>query len=486
MRLAIHLFSLLCMYLQSVPAMSDAEPVWSAALNVVCIHLQKRELVYLGIVSQEVPALEVLELLEGVDRALTEYLGQLSEVTIKESFDTVYQLLSEMVDSGSAVTTDTSVLRGLVPVPSLVNRVIENVAGIDIGAEKQPDVNTSSTPWRAQGIRHSSNEFFVDIVERIDAIVDGGGSIVSYDVSGDIECKSRLSGMPDLLLSLNRAMYLDDVVFHPCVRINKWENEGVIAFVPPDGQFRLATFHVAAEAAMQRVLPLNVRASATRQDSLHTVEITADAAQCGGRVVEKIQVRVPLPAQAYNVRVQCKVGTHTVINGRTAQVEWSLKSLKAGDRSARLVIQYVVRPSNDTTGSSSPKVRQQENDAAHAALVSFEVAGFSVSSIKVDSLRMLRESYKLFKGVRYLTKAGGSFQHWSEIKELVDPKISMMNSILPRASVEKVHALLGGADALPDKPPARDWLSKAADALPERLMAMFGKDIIEKCVNEMK
>ncbi|KAJ2382025.1 hypothetical protein GGI05_005788 [Coemansia sp. RSA 2603] len=77
-------------------------------------------------------------------------------------------------------------------------------------------------------------------------------------------------------------------------------------------------------------------------------------------------------------------------------------------------------------------------------------------------------------------------KHWDEIKAIVDPKISMMNSILPKASVNKVQALLGGADSLPDKPPTRDWLSKAADALPDRLMAMFGKDIIEKCVNEMK
>ncbi|KAJ2845222.1 hypothetical protein J3B02_004740 [Coemansia erecta] len=77
-------------------------------------------------------------------------------------------------------------------------------------------------------------------------------------------------------------------------------------------------------------------------------------------------------------------------------------------------------------------------------------------------------------------------KHWGEIKAIVDPKISMMSTILPRASVAKVQELLGGSDSLPDSPPSRDWLSKAADALPDRLMSMFGKDIIEKCVNEMK
>ncbi|KAJ1880660.1 hypothetical protein LPJ57_002110 [Coemansia sp. RSA 486] len=77
-------------------------------------------------------------------------------------------------------------------------------------------------------------------------------------------------------------------------------------------------------------------------------------------------------------------------------------------------------------------------------------------------------------------------EHWKEIKSIVDPKIAMMNTILPKASVAKVKELLGGADSLPDSPPSRDWLSKAADALPERLMTMFGKDIIEQCVEDMK
>ncbi|KAJ2643200.1 hypothetical protein GGF44_001286 [Coemansia sp. RSA 1694] len=396
-------------YLRSVSSLHEAEPVWSAPQDTVCIHIQRGELVYLGIVSQEAPALEVLELLEGVVLALVEYIGHLSELTIKENFTTVYQLLSEMVDSGSAVTTDTSVLRGLVPVPSLVDRVIENVSGIGIRSEKRPDVNTSSTPWRSQGIRHTNNEFFVDIVERIDATVAADGSVVSYDVSGDISCKSRLTGMPELLLVLNRAAAMDDVAFHPCVRANKWQAERVIGFVPPDGQFKLASFHVATDAA-PRLLPLHLRATVSRQpDQSHTIELSADAGQSGNRPVEKIQVRVPLPAQAYNIRVQCKSGTHTVSNVRLPQVEWSLKSLGPADRGARLTIQYLVRASSAATGAPQLSPSPSSNQSALAAFVDFEVAGFSVSSIKVDSLKMLVESYKLFKGVRYVTKAG-SFQ----------------------------------------------------------------------------
>ncbi|KAJ1955074.1 hypothetical protein GGI12_005645 [Dipsacomyces acuminosporus] len=382
--------------------------------------MTRGDLIYLGIVSKEVAPLEVLELLEGVVQALSEYVGQLSELTLKENFTTAYQLLSEMVDSGSAVTTDTSVLRGLVPVPSLVNRVIENVSGIGMRSDTKPDVNTSSIPWRPQGIRHSNNEFFVDIVERIDAIVDSRGSLISYDVSGDIGCKSRLSGMPDLLLVMDRPEIMDDVSFHPCVRLTKWESERSIGFVPPDGQFKLASFHVPMDIG-NRMLPVYVHAKSSLKDSTHTIEISAEAGQCGGKPADKVQVRVPLPAQAYNIRVQSKVGTYSVANLRTPQVEWSVKSLKTGEHGARLVIQYLVRGgtgssnglNNGTPGRSSPAVSSATpgaaEQAATAAFVDFEVSGFSASSLKVESLRMFREAYKLFKGVRYVTKAG-SFQ----------------------------------------------------------------------------
>ncbi|KAJ2865751.1 hypothetical protein GGI22_001440 [Coemansia erecta] len=394
-------------YLRSVPSLDHAEPIWMAPQDRVCVHIQRNEVIYMGVVSTEVPPLEVIELLEGVSLAISEYIGKVSELTIKENFTTIYQLLSEMVDSGNAVTTDTSVLRGLVPVPSLVNRVFENVSGIGIVPERRPDVNTSSTPWRDQGIRHNNNEFFVDVVERIDAIVGTDGSVVSYDVSGDIECKSWLSGMPDMLLSLSKPQVMDDVAFHPCVRLNKWEAEKKIAFIPPDGTFKLASFHASTDG-LEKVLPLYVHAAKSVKEMDNTIEFEVGAGQCNGRPIENVSLRVPLPAQAYNIRVQCKVGAHTVSNARSPQVDWSMKSLKPADRTAKLVIQYYVRPGGQA-GRSSPSSSSSpvaKGSGASAAFIGFEVPGFSASSVKVDSLKILRESYKIYKGVRYVTKAG--------------------------------------------------------------------------------
>ncbi|KAJ2272179.1 hypothetical protein GGH14_004723, partial [Coemansia sp. RSA 370] len=340
--------------------------------------------------------------------------------------------------------------------------------------------------------------FFVDIVDRIDAIIDTTGTCVSYDILGDITCKSRLSGMPHLVMTLNRARELDDVAFHPCVVRRTWDAERMIAFVPPDGPFKLASYHMATQA-LSRSMPLRVLGEARCTENGMTVCVTVEPGETGSRSVENIRIRVPLDSRAYNIGVQCKSGTHMVTTSRRPQVEWTLDEIRPSDSAIRLVIQYSTR-------------NAVQSDSTNAAFVTFEVPGYSVSSIKVDALRLLRESYKLFKGVRYSTVAG-SFQlscvlvlattvcaldfhsdeaaecatkHWSEIRDIVNPKISMMDKILPKAGVERVRKLLDGKDELPKDPPPRSWLGEAADAIPEGLMSMFGKKIIEECVDEMK
>jgi AP-3 complex subunit mu len=69
-------------------------------------------------------------------------------------------------------------------------------------------------------------------------------------VSGTIAFTAKVSGVPDLLLTLStpagqqaisRKMELP--VFHPCVRLARWRDRpGELSFVPPDGRFILADY----------------------------------------------------------------------------------------------------------------------------------------------------------------------------------------------------------------------------------------------------
>ena len=64
-----------------------------------------------------------------------------------------------------------------------------------------------------------------------------------------------LSGMPELRLGLNdkvlfestgrgksKSVELEDVKFHQCVRLSRFENDRTISFIPPDGEFELMSY----------------------------------------------------------------------------------------------------------------------------------------------------------------------------------------------------------------------------------------------------
>ena len=71
--------------------------------------------------------------------------------------------------------------------------------------------------------------------------------------------RSFLSGMPELKLGLNdkmmfdssgrggrsgKAVEMEDIRFHQCVRLPRFENDRTISFIPPDGDFELMTYRL--------------------------------------------------------------------------------------------------------------------------------------------------------------------------------------------------------------------------------------------------
>lgn len=50
----------------------------------------------------------------------------------------------------------------------------------------------------------------------------------------------------------SKSVELEDVKFHQCVRLSRFENDRTISFIPPDGEFELMSYrlntHVSTEA----------------------------------------------------------------------------------------------------------------------------------------------------------------------------------------------------------------------------------------------
>lgn len=123
---------------------------------------------------------------------------------------------------------------------------------------KVPTAASNVVSWRSEGIKHSKNEIFLDVIEKLNLLVSANGNVLRSEIIGNVRMKSFLSGMPELKLGLNdkvlfemtgrttrgKLIEMEDIKFHSCVRLNKFESERVISFIPPDGEFELMSYRL--------------------------------------------------------------------------------------------------------------------------------------------------------------------------------------------------------------------------------------------------
>ncbi|KAI5293827.1 hypothetical protein KEM52_005160, partial [Ascosphaera acerosa] len=223
----------------------------------------------------------VLEFLHRVVDVLEEFVcngGPLLGAKIVANYEVVAQLLDEMCDGGLVCSTEPNTLREMVEVPGWLDRLLGTVGLPSNSTGSTPSSHTKpggsmlqpsgsrgaggpgvgelqlapSIPWRRPGVRHTSNELYVDVIESLNVIMAPSGRILSAIAAGSILFTAKVSGVPELTLTLTApggAGALRDrlqlPVFHQCVRARNWrERPGELRFVPPDGRFVLAGYEV--------------------------------------------------------------------------------------------------------------------------------------------------------------------------------------------------------------------------------------------------
>jgi AP-3 complex subunit mu len=220
-------------------------------------------LLFLGVTATDTNPLSILEFLHRVADAFEDFLGSpLLASKISGAYDVVAQLLGEMCDCGEIATTEPNALRDLVEAPTLTSKLL---GGVGLPSAT-PSLSSSPTrfsplsvqnnnqpaiPWRKSNVRHTSNELYVDILETLHVITSPSGQPLSAFAHGSIIFTARVSGVPDLFLSLTTpagganavAATVNLPVFHPCVRLARWKDRpGELSFVPPDGRFLLMAY----------------------------------------------------------------------------------------------------------------------------------------------------------------------------------------------------------------------------------------------------
>uniref|UniRef100_UPI00358E1100 AP-3 complex subunit mu-2-like n=1 Tax=Myxine glutinosa TaxID=7769 RepID=UPI00358E1100 len=378
---------------QTVDAAQRLVPPVLATPHHFLVSAERGRVALVAAVREEVPPLFVIEFLHRVADTFQDYFGEVSDTVLKDQVVLVYELLEEMLDNGFPLATESNILHELIRPPTVLRSVVNAVTGSTNVGETLPSGQLSNVPWRRAGVRYSNNEAYFDVIEEIEAIIDTTGSAVAAEIQGVIDACVKLSGMPDLTLSFLNPRLLDDVSFHPCVRYKRWDAERVLSFVPPDGTFRLLSYHVGSQNLV--AIPISVRHSLSwgaPGGAQGRLELGLAPRHTLGKVLEAVSMTMPLPQQVSTASLTPSQGTAS-LDPVSKVLTWEVGKINPQKPPS-------LRGSISLSPGSLPP------DGNPTLSLSFRIPQLAISGLKVTRLDLYGEKYKPFKGVKYVSKAG--------------------------------------------------------------------------------
>ncbi|KAK3088786.1 hypothetical protein FSP39_023697 [Pinctada imbricata] len=357
-------------------APEDVPPVIATPHHYL-INIYRSQLYCVAVVTTEVPPLFVIEFLHRIFDTFEDYFTECTESTLKEHYVIVYELLDEMLDNGFPLAVESNILKELIRPPNLLRTITDTVTGksTSVGGIL-PTGQLSNVPWRRTGVKYTNNEAYFDVIEEIDAIIDKAGSTVIAEVQGYIDCLIKLTGMPDLTLTFVNPRLLDDVSFHPCVRYKRWESEKLLSFVPPDGNFRLMSYHIGSNNMV--AVPIYIRHNIQyREGSSGRFDVTIGPKQTMGKSVENITMEVQFPKSVLNLTLTPSQGKYT-FDPVNKVLSWDCGKLD--------VTKLPSIKGNISLQSGSPIPESNPTINVH-----FTISQMAISGIKVNRLDMYGE-----------------------------------------------------------------------------------------------
>lgn len=336
----------------------------------------------------------IFVLLHKICAVMEEYFKDVEEESIRDNFVIVYELMDELVDFGYPQTTDGKILQ---------EYITQEGHKLEI-APKPPPAVTNAVSWRTEGVKYRKNEVFLDVIESVNLLAGASGNVLRSEIVGAIKMRVYLSGMPELRLGLNdkilfettgrgksKSVELEDVKFHQCVRLSRFENDRTISFIPPDGEFELMSYRLNTH-----VKPLIWIESVIERHAHSRVEYMVKAKSQFKRrsTANNVEIVIPVPTDADGPKFKTTIG-HCKYAPEQSAVIWSIKSFPGGK-------EYLMR-----AHFGLPSVQAENVEGKPPIHVKFEIPYFTTSGIQVRYLKIIEKSgYQALPWVRYITQNG--------------------------------------------------------------------------------
>lgn len=447
-------------------------------------------------VNPLIPYVFIKHLLE----VMEDYFGAPLAVTkIEAHNDTLNLIANELIQEGLPNVTDSNRLRDIIPLKSLLLRLLSStnelaeraIQSTNGGQSSSPSLgstgsgmssgmgslnkykgtsSTTDTPWRRTNVKYTNNEMFVDIVETINVILKptklknlkaatlnssatGGFDSAYYNgghhhsgalstastkllpvagtIDGEINFTSHLTGVPELQLVLNVPSNIDLQVpsFHPCIKIDKWINNGVLSFVPADGKSTIMQYQVDVGTVKKTsyldilgLVDVDFQTGLGLNENEFEIRLFIKQQQKAVTKIEDLVIKI------CTTNVQKSEGAISVRSTRCTHGEFSHKGNGNSEWNVRTVstgTQPILRgvitsdENEDDVDSFGEQKKEVASDVKNLGKIFspsylkllYSNKGHIPSGIKVDSLKIistrgLGDTVKPYKGVKYITKTG--------------------------------------------------------------------------------
>ena len=322
----------------------------------------------------------------------------------------------EILDFGYPQNSDVGILKTYITQQGVKSQTKEETAQIT-------NQVTGQIGWRREGIKYRRNELFLDVLEYVNLLMSPQGQVLSAHVAGKIVMKSYLSGMPECKFGINdkltidtkgnkggasggaeggitgntsggkSSIAIDDIQFHQCVKLSKFESDHSISFIPPDGEFELMKYRTTKDINLPfRVIPLVKETGKGKMEVKVIVKSNFKSTLIG----QKIEVKIPTPPNTCGVQLICIKGKAKYKASDNAIV-WKIKRM-GGMKESQLSAEIELM-SNEKKKWTSPPISMSFE-------VPFAPSGFKVRYLKVFEPKLNYSDNETIKWVRYIGRSG--------------------------------------------------------------------------------
>ena len=372
--------------------------------DYVFAFVKHENITFLAVATRNCNAMMVISFLNELKKILIHYFKQVESESIRDNFIMIYELFDEIMDNGYPQITDIKVLKQSIKTKHHeLNKEKTNKANKN---QVVQSINTN-IPWRPGTYKYKKNEAYLDVIEQVNMLVSSTGQVIKSEVQGCLKMRCYLTGTPDLVLGLNdkrffemnnqttkrRLVDIEDIKFHQCVRLGKFEDERTITFVPPDGEFDLISYRM--PAVNKPLFTVSVEET-HRSDRRLEFTVKANTLYRNKISATFVELFIPVPPDSQNIKHK---GTTGVIKYEPDSncLRWKMKMIK-GKKEVKMKCSLQM-----------PLIKSTDYDKyrKRPVQVQFEIPYYTLSGINVRYLKIREKSgYHALSWVRYLAKNG--------------------------------------------------------------------------------